>query len=144
MLVVVTFRLALRAIDFLFVLHMKNVTGSLFSGTNSKEMIALIKAYSSKKPWKSGGTEHASELDDAEAGRAGKAGCFGKRREYVYKVSEEVFLWTPGSPNLIIQGPILGPQNRSFVNWCPRESMLGLADLTLLSRLNLPKLALSA
>ena len=91
MLVVVTFRLALRAIDFLFVLHMKNVTGSLFSGTNSKEMIALIKAYSSKKPWKSGGTEHASELDDAEAGRAGKAGCFGKRREYVYKESEEVF-----------------------------------------------------
>ena len=91
MLVVVTFRLALRAIDFLFVLHMKNVTGSLFSGTNSKEMIALIKAYSSKKPGKSGGTEHASELDDAEAGRAGKAGCFGKRREYVYKESEEVF-----------------------------------------------------
>ena len=88
MLVVVTFRLALRAIDFLFVLHMKNVTGSLFSGTNSKEMIALIKAYSSKKPGKSGGTEHASELDDAEAGRAGKAGCFGKRREYVYKESE--------------------------------------------------------
>jgi len=84
----VTFRLALRAIDFLFVLHMKNVTGSLFSGTNSKEMIALIKAYSSKKPGKSGGTERASELDDAEAGRAGKAGCFGKRREYVYKESE--------------------------------------------------------
>jgi len=91
-LVVVTFRLALRAIDFLFVLHMKNVTGSLFSGTNSKEMIALIKAYSGKKPRTSGSSERASELDDAETGKAGKAGCFGgARRKYVHKEPEEAF-----------------------------------------------------
>ena len=87
-----TFRLALRAIDFLFVLHMKNVTGSLFSGTNSKEVVALIKAYNSREPEKSGSSEHASELDDAEAGKAGTAGCFGgARRKYVHKEHEEAF-----------------------------------------------------
>ena len=92
MVVVVTFRLALRAIDFLFVLHMKNVTGSLFSGTNSKEVVALIKAYNSREPEKSGSSEHASELDDAEAGKAGTAGCFGgARRKYVHKEHEEAF-----------------------------------------------------
>ena len=90
--VVVTFRLALRAIDFLFVLHMKNVTGSLFSGTNSKEMVALLKAYSSKKQKKGG---PGNELDDAENGEAAgkkKAGCFGgSRREYVHKTPEEAY-----------------------------------------------------
>jgi hypothetical protein len=90
--VVVTFRLALRAIDFLFVLHMKNVTGSLFSGTNSREMVALLKAYSSKKQKKGG---PGNELDDAENGEAAgkkKAGCFGgSRREYVHKTPEEAY-----------------------------------------------------
>ena len=92
MVVVVTFRLALRVIDFLFVLHMKNVTGSLFSGTNPKEMVALLKAYSGKKQKKGG---PGNELDDAENGEAAgkkKAGCFGgSRREYVHKAPEEAY-----------------------------------------------------
>jgi small-conductance mechanosensitive channel len=90
--VVVTFRLALRSIDFLFVLHMKNVTGALFSGTSPKEMLALIKAYSNKAKLAGFKEGRDGDLDDAEAGRAGKSkkgsGCFGggskKSRERVY------------------------------------------------------------
>ena len=73
--VVVTFRLALRGIDFFFVLHMKNVTGSLFSGTSPSELRALVRAYSKK------GTEIETGLDDAEQGkRTKRSGCFGKPR----------------------------------------------------------------
>ena len=72
--VVVTFRLALRVIDFAFVLHMKNVTGSLFQGTNSKELRALVRAYSKKE-------KEVDHLDDAESGKKKSGSCFGKARK---------------------------------------------------------------